>query len=157
VRPPSTPPCGVELWQIHLQCCDPLGVLGKGEEVLTNIRRAVEIAEKLVEDFPDVPAHRSCLVNARNYLASALPLRQHDEAEKLLRRNLMAADGAYTLQGTYRVLGDVFLATRRFPEAEEAFRQALKYAEKMAAEGPAANHGAQKAVANCLGGLAAVL
>src|SRR5262249_50026233 len=66
-------------------------------------------------------------------------------------------DSAYTLQGTYRVLGDVFLAMRRFPEAEEAYGQALKYAEKMAAEGPAANHGAQKGVANILGGLAAVL
>jgi serine/threonine protein kinase len=154
---PLDPAVRAELWQIHLQCCDPLAVLGKGEEALTHIRRAVEIAEKLVEDFPDVPACRHKLVIAREYLASALTVRQPDEAEKLLRRNLMVAESAYALQGTYRVLGDVFLTTRRFPEAEEAFRQALKYAEKMEAEGPAANHGAQKAVANCLGGLAAAL
>ncbi len=154
---PHDPALRVELCQTHLQCCDPLAVLGKPEEALTHIRRAVEVAEKLVEDFPDVRAYRYHLVVAREYLASALPVRQHDEAEELLRRNLTVADNAYTLQGTYRVLGDVFLATRRFPEAEDAYRQALKYAEKMAAEGPAANHSAQKAVANVLGGLAAVL
>jgi tetratricopeptide (TPR) repeat protein len=69
----------------------------------------------------------------------------------------MMTDNAYNLQDTHRHLGTVFLATRRFPEAEEAYRQALKYAEKMVADGPVANYGLQLAVADHLGGLAGVL
>jgi tetratricopeptide (TPR) repeat protein len=126
----------VELWRIHLQFAGPLGALGKGEEALTNIRQAVAIAEKLVEDFPDVCDHRDCLVEGRDYLASALIARQPDEAERLLRQNLMGGARGHGLLSTYRLLGDLFLATRRLPEAEEACRQGLKCAEKMATERP---------------------
>jgi serine/threonine protein kinase/tetratricopeptide (TPR) repeat protein len=153
---PLDPALRVELRRIYLQCCDPLAVLGKGEEVLTNIRRAVAIAEKLVEDFPDVPSHRAYLVTARNYLASALTVRQPDEAEKILRRNLLVTDSASELGATYRVLGDVFLAARRFPEAEEAYRQAVKCAEEMATAWPSGHRG-QYALALLLRGLAGVL
>jgi tetratricopeptide (TPR) repeat protein len=146
----------VELWQTHLQCCDTLGVLGKGEEALRHIRRAVEIAEKLAEDFRDVPGHRYHLVTARNYLASALTVRQPDEAEKLLQRNLMEADSAPQREANYRVLGDVFLTTGRLPEAEEAYRQALKYAEELAASWPPGHRG-QYPVALLHRGLAGVL
>jgi serine/threonine protein kinase len=135
---PRDPVLRVELWTIHLQFSDPLHVLGKGEEALTSIRRAVEIAEKLVEDFPDVCAHRDRLVDARNYLASALISRQPDEAEKILRRNLAGGAGGHNPEANYRVLGDLFLATRRFPEAEEAYRQALKCVEKRGAQGTSA-------------------
>jgi serine/threonine-protein kinase len=131
---PSDPVLRMELLTIHLQYCDPLHVSGKGEEALTNIRRAVAIAEKLVEDFPDVCAHHDRLVDARNYLASALTFRQPDEAEKILRRNLLGGAGSHNQEATYRVLGDVFMATRRVPEAEDAYRQALQYVEKKAAE-----------------------
>jgi tetratricopeptide (TPR) repeat protein len=123
----------VEILIIHLQFTGPLQALGKGEETLTNNRRAVEIAEKLVEDFPDTYAHRDLLVEARNNLAWALTSRQPDEAEKLLRRNLLAGASG-DLASTYRFLGDLFMTTRQFPEAEEAYRQALRYVEKRAAE-----------------------
>jgi serine/threonine protein kinase len=128
----------VELLRIHLQFAEPLGALGKSEEALTNIRRAVEIAEKLVEDFPDVRDHRACLVQARDYLASVLVSRQPDEAERILRLNLMEGVPGHGLLSTYRLLGDLFMATGRLPEAEEASRQGLKLAEEMATERPSA-------------------
>jgi tetratricopeptide (TPR) repeat protein len=124
----------VELFHVHLEFSGPLTELGKGEEALTHIRRAVAIAEKLVEDVPDVSAHRWRLLVARNGLASALIARQPDEAEKILRRNLLVAHPEHTLEETYRVLGDVFMTARRFPEAEEAYREALKRAEELPAE-----------------------
>src|SRR5262249_2995522 len=153
---PLDPGLRVELLQTHLQCCDPLAVLGKREEALTHIRRAGEVAEKLVEDFPGVPAHSSRLVTARNYLASALAVRQPDEAEKILRRNLTEADSAPQREANYRVLGDVFLTTGRLPEAEEAYRQALKYAEELAAPWPPGHRG-QYSLALLRRGLAGVL
>jgi serine/threonine protein kinase len=135
---PLEPARRVKRLCIDFEFAAALAALGKDEEAMRNIHQAVEIAVKLAADFPDDPAYRTQLVSAHNNLASALIARQPDEAEKILRRNLPLADGAFDLEGTHRTLGEVFLATRRFPEAEEAYRQALKYAEKLAAEFPSA-------------------
>jgi serine/threonine protein kinase/tetratricopeptide (TPR) repeat protein len=114
-----------------------LAAVSKDEEAMGNIRRAVAMAEDLAADFPDVPAYRTQMISARTNLAAALIARQPDEAEKILRRNLPLADGPWELEGIHRVLGEVLMATRRFPEGEAAYRQAVKYAEKMAAASPA--------------------
>src|SRR5262249_4896629 len=135
---PRDPALRVKRLCIYFEFAGTLGQLAKDEEAMRNIRRAVEMAEKLRADFPDVRAYRTQLVSARNNLAGALFARQPAEAEKILRRNLPLADGAWDLEGIHRCLGEVFITTRRFPEAEEAYRQALKYAEKLAAASPAA-------------------
>jgi serine/threonine protein kinase/tetratricopeptide (TPR) repeat protein len=137
---PLEPALRVRRLCFYFEFAGTLAALGKDEEAMRNIRRAVEMAEKLAADFPDVSAYRTQLVSARNNLAGALIVRQPDEAEKILRRTLPLADGAWDLEGIHRVLGEVLLTARRFPEAEEAYRQALKHAEKLAAESPAITH-----------------
>ncbi len=134
----------------------PVPDRSKADEALLRVRPAVQVAEKLMEDFPKVPDYRAALVNARNVLASQLTGRQPDEAEKILRRNLQMVDDAFNLEGIYRGLVCVFQQTRHLAEAEEASRQALKYAEQMAVEAPAANW-VQYALANDLRILAGLL
>ena len=133
------PALRLELVSIHIEFGWTLGLLGKGAESVQNVRRAVQVAEKLVEDFPDVPVYRPALLNASNVLAGQLTSGQPEEAEKILRRNLPLADDAFSLEGIHRGLGHVLMARRRLPEAEAAFREALKYSEKMAAAAPSAN------------------
>jgi serine/threonine protein kinase/tetratricopeptide (TPR) repeat protein len=153
---PREPAQRVRRLCIHFEFAATLAALLKDEEAMRNIRRAVEMAENLAADFPDVPAYRAELVSARNNLASALIARQPDEAEKILRRNLPLAEGAVDHEGIHRVLGEVFLHTRRFPEAEEAYRQSLKHAETMAAQSPSVSQ-LQSNLVHDLRRLAAVL
>ena len=89
-----------------------------------------------MEEFPHVNGYRPSVLNAGNNLASQLASTHPDEAEKILRRNLLLADDAFCLEGIHRNLGAVLFATRRLPEAEAAYREALKYSEKLAAECP---------------------
>jgi serine/threonine protein kinase/tetratricopeptide (TPR) repeat protein len=133
-----------------------LNCLGKHEEAVRNMRRAVAIAENLVEDYPDLPTYRTALVSARNQLADALAARQPEEAEQLFRGNLPLADDDTNLEAIHRGLGNVFMTTQCFSEAEQAYRQALNYAERRAAESPVA-HWLQSALANDLLVLASAL
>ena len=68
--------------------------------------------------------------------------------------NLELADDAFNLEALHRGLAYVFVNTGRLPQAEEACRQALKYAEQMAGNNPSANW-VQAAVANRLSGTSA--
>ncbi|MEJ7640377.1 MAG: hypothetical protein WKF75_21020, partial [Singulisphaera sp.] len=105
---------------------------------LPGVRRAVQVAEKLAEDFPNARAscHRGqCTQHTR----FSFELRSLDEAEKILRRNLLLVDDAYNSEGIYRGLSYLFQQKRHWAEAEEASRKALEYAGRMAAEAPAAN------------------
>ena len=120
----------------HIEFSWTLNAVGKGEEAGQEIRRAVELAEK---SDKDVPANRRDLLKARNYLATLLTTQQPDEAEKILRANLALADDALNLEAVHRSLGELFRATQRLPQAEEAFRQAVKYAEQLAGGNPSAN------------------
>src|SRR5262249_43958554 len=138
---------------IYLESPGPLGMLGKSDEAVRQIRRAVAIAEQLAADDPKAVPY---LVTARLHLASALTARQPAEAEKILRRNLPLVEGAQNLEATHRFLGDLFRTTRRWQEAEAAYRQALKHAEQMAKKNPSA-HWTQSGPAMDLRLLASVL
>jgi serine/threonine protein kinase/Flp pilus assembly protein TadD len=134
-----------EMVSCHIEFSWPLYHLGKGEEMLQSIRRAAELADRLDKN---APGNRGCILNARNNLASILVSQDPHEAEKILKENLaLAGDDTFNLEGVHRGLAHVFVATGRSPEAEEAFRQALKYAEQMAKENPSADW-VQAAVAN---------
>jgi eukaryotic-like serine/threonine-protein kinase len=142
-----------EMVECHLEFSWPLlGALGKSEEAAQNVRRAVELADKLDKK---TPGNRPVLLNAREAWASILIAQHPEEAEKILKENLELADDAFNLEAVYRGLACVFVNTGRLPQAEEAFRQALKYAEQMAGQNPAANW-VQAAVANDQRALASV-
>src|SRR5262249_30637824 len=125
-----------EMVDRHIEFSSTLFALGKGEEAAQMIRRAVELADKLDKDVPD---NRAYLVKARNRLANHLTSKQPEEAEKLLKANLALAGNASGLEGVHRGLACVFEATRRLPQAEESWRQAVKYAEQMARQHPTAD------------------
>ena len=133
----STDPVLVlEMLLCHIEFSWTLSAIGNGENAVQNIRRATELADKLDKEAPD---NRPYILNARNCLASALVSQQPDEAEKILTANLALATDDFSLEGVHRGLGVLFMATGRLRQAEEAYRQALKYAEKMAVDNPSAN------------------
>lgn len=136
---PLEPSLRYRLVLMHIEFSWIFSALGRSDESVQSIRCAIEVAERLAENFPDMPDYREVLINARNQLASALIPVQPDEAEKIYRRNLLLADTPFILEGIHRGLGTVFMAQEHLPEAEEAYRQALKYVESMAAEAPSVN------------------
>jgi eukaryotic-like serine/threonine-protein kinase len=125
-----------EMVNCHIEFSWNLNVLGKSEEGMQTVRRAVELADKLDKE---APGNRGYILNARNHLASGLSSKQPDEAERILKSNLALADDAFSLEVVHRALGDLFKATRRLPQAEEAYGQAVKHAQQQAREYPAAN------------------
>jgi serine/threonine protein kinase/Flp pilus assembly protein TadD len=133
-----------QMVQCHIEFSWPLYELGKNDESLQHIRRAVELADKLDKK---APGNLTYILNARNNLASLLLGQEPHEAEKILKENLVLADGAYNLEAAHRGLRNVFTFTGRLPQAEESARQALKYAEQMLAQNPSADW-VQNAVAN---------
>lgn len=106
---------------------------GKREESMQHIRRAAEIADRLDKDVPD---NRYIIVRARNSLAYPLIYERPEEAEKMLKENLRLAGDAESLAGIHHGLGLVYMTTQRFPQAEKAFRQAVRYGEQWAKEQP---------------------
>ena len=69
------PALRLELVSIHIEFCWSLGALGKSAESVQNVRHAVQVAEKLVEEFPDVTGYRPALLNARNVSGWPIDLR----------------------------------------------------------------------------------
>jgi serine/threonine protein kinase/Tfp pilus assembly protein PilF len=141
-----------EMVECHLEFSWPLGALGKSDEAAQNVRRAVELADKLDKK---TPGNRPVLLNAREAWASTLVSQRPEEAEKILKENLELADDAFNLEAIHRGLACVFVVTGRLPQAEKSFRQALKFAEQMAGENPSANW-VQAAIANDQRALASV-
>jgi eukaryotic-like serine/threonine-protein kinase len=112
------------------------GKLEEGEKIL---RRAVRVAEELVQEFPGVPAHHESLADARNRLAYAIADAKPDEAEAILRGNLALTDGetSFQLQAqTWRDLGLALAKRRRYSQAEDAYRHGVSFFEKALARAP---------------------
>jgi tetratricopeptide (TPR) repeat protein len=126
----------IEMVLCHIELSWPLNHLGNVDESRQHIRRAVEVADKLDKKVPD---NLRYVLNARNNLASILLSEDPHAAEILLKENLALADDAFNLEGVHRGLARVFTFTGRPIQAEESTRQALKYANQLAAEQPSAN------------------
>ena len=108
------PALRLELVSIHIEFGWPLGALGKSEESVQNVRRAVQVAEKLDGGLPRRARLSPRPAQRKQSLARSLTSGQPEEAEKILRRNLPLADDAFTLEGIHRGLGHVFMASTAF-------------------------------------------
>jgi serine/threonine protein kinase len=121
---------------------------GRPAEAETANRRALEIADKLVEEYPKVPNYRMLQASTRYTLGLLLvSIDRLADAEPLLTQ------AAKTLQDTpeglappfqlwkeaarcYRRLGIVFEQVGRLDEAETAQRQALRIDRQIARDNP---------------------
>jgi eukaryotic-like serine/threonine-protein kinase len=128
----------------------------KGDECVRQLRRAVEVAESMVADFPDSPYSRVSWLWARNTLGAALIGRQPDEAEKILRENLRWAESDWSLSQIHTNLGFLCSSTQRLPEAVKHFRLNLEMVEKIVAATPSAPR-PQRELGHALCHLAGVL
>jgi serine/threonine protein kinase/Tfp pilus assembly protein PilF len=110
----------------------------KTDECVRQRRRAVEVAESLLADFPDLPGLRADWVSVRIKLAQALIDSQPDEAEGILQEALRLVDDHELLGQTHSNLGYLYRSKQRWDEAAQHFLQALKHREKGFAETPEA-------------------
>jgi serine/threonine protein kinase/Tfp pilus assembly protein PilF len=110
----------------------------KADECVRQRRRAVELAESMVADFPDSPDSRAQRLSVRINLASALIGSQPEEAERILQETLQLVHDHELLGQTHSNLGFLYSSKQRWPEAEQHFRHALKLREKGFSETPEA-------------------
>src|SRR5262249_41922002 len=122
---------------------------GPGREAEQALRQAVEIRQKLVHDFPDVPDYRLALASSFDNLRTALTgPHRHQEAEQAHRQALeicaqLAADFPDVPDYRSRLaIGHYNLAsqlanTGRHEEAERDYRRGLEIVDKLAADFPA--------------------
>jgi len=108
------------------------------DERVRQRRRAVEVAENFVADFPGLPESRETWLFARNILALALIDRQPDEAEKILQESLQFLDKDVSLEMAHGNLGFLYVSQQRWPEAAQHFRHSLNHMEKILKETPRA-------------------
>ena len=140
--------------------------LGDVPEAERRFRQAVEVAEKLVADYPNVPENRQLLGSLYQDLAALLRrdpnrLSQAEDSyqrARAVREQLVAeqpASAAYRdkLAETLNHLGVLCRSTDRHREAEEMYQRALALREKLAAEFPK-NPDYQSALGGVLSNLA---
>ncbi len=118
----------------------------EGDKIL---RRAVELGEKLVADFPADPGSKHLLAIACNNLGNACSKKgPFGEAARLYRRgiNLLEQSMSATpvdperrlgLAANLGGLGDLLRRTGRFPEAEQTYRRAFAVYEGLVRDAPA--------------------
>ncbi len=136
---PLEPSIRSELIFYHIGFSWVLNNQGKKEEQEKALRRAVAVAEDLVKKLPEVPTYRDYLADARNQLAGAIAGTKPEEAAKILRQNLaLLEDGnsVWHRAQTYQNLGALLAKQRRFSEAEDAYRQGVRFFEKAVAKSP---------------------
>jgi len=121
---------------------------GEGEKSAEMFRRAIEIREKLVADFPSSHEHARRLALCYSYLARVLWLQvRFDEAEVALRRSLeirepMAAEFSDVRSHTNGVawlhydLGVIYRETGRLAESAAEFRITRDYLEEVVSREP---------------------
>ena len=114
----------------------------------TSYRRALEIQEKLLSDFPAVPSYWNDVAGSYNNLGNLLKdSSRWTEAEAAYRRSLeiqekLANDSPdeqlyqERLAGSYQNLGDLFSNQGKGEAADDAFRRAAKIWEKLATNFP---------------------
>jgi tetratricopeptide (TPR) repeat protein len=129
----------------------------------------VQLLEKLVAEFPDVPDYRACLaLGVRRIAGSLRHLGRSQDAEKAERESLAMWEKllaefpgfpAYRKQlaETHVQIGDLLKETGRPQEAEKALRQAVEIQEKLAAEFPGNEADSRTDLCESLGLLAGLL
>jgi serine/threonine protein kinase/tetratricopeptide (TPR) repeat protein len=120
--------------------------LGERNEAIPGYREAIRLMEKLVADFPTVPAYRQGLAKSHNELGILLrDLGKRREAEAAYRQALairqqlvddVPSEPNYLrdLAQTYNDLGILFYDQHNLSQAEEAYRKALDIRVKLAAK-----------------------
>jgi WD40 repeat protein/tetratricopeptide (TPR) repeat protein len=117
-------------------CCSDLGMHDEQEK---HNWLAVEIAENLMQEFPQDPQNHDQLAFAALHLALQIDQTRPDEAEKLLERNLTLTKNAVYLGASYGALGGLWTRQGRYSQAEPVLRQSVALCEKVALEQPSAN------------------
>jgi serine/threonine protein kinase/Tfp pilus assembly protein PilF len=121
--------------------------LGQPKEAEKNLRTAVDLLERLSEDYPDEAKYRWILGGCASNLALATAEKgATSEAEQPLRRSIAIMEQVVketpiieyrvSLGSSYHTLGDWLMAQGRRREAEEAFQHARAIREKGVAEYP---------------------
>ena len=122
--------------------------LGRNEEARTGYRTAVDIRQKLVEQFPDVQQYRQDLANSHNNLAIVLrtlgkPEESHAEydAALVIQKNLVEqfpAVHAYRekLANSHGNLGILLQDGGKFDAASAEYQAALDIREKLVEQSP---------------------
>jgi serine/threonine protein kinase/tetratricopeptide (TPR) repeat protein len=132
---PLEPSIRDDLVLAHIEFAYSLGGQRKRDEQEQNIRRAVEIAEGLLKEFPHA-GFGDRLANAIGHLAQ---FSSPGEEERLRRRALTLAKQPWQLGHTLGGLGELVGGQGRYAEAEQLAREAVKAWEQTAALYPEAN------------------
>jgi eukaryotic-like serine/threonine-protein kinase len=122
--------------RVHLvNCYNDLsfyGVLPHDEKV-AKLRRAIQLAEQLVRQFPDERHYKYALAQSYTSLGQLLMPAQLEEAERLIRMSLRLAEESgdeRLLAGAHFDMGCLML-NKANPEAEQWLRRALADWEKL--------------------------
>jgi tetratricopeptide (TPR) repeat protein len=119
-----------------------------GEQAERDLRKAIVLQKKLVDDFPAVPDYRYDLFRSQKTLGWLLGgISRLEEAETAFRDAAtiameLAADYPsvhYYLGGlaaTYHTLGECRMKSSRFPEAVDAFRESIAVFNRLMAQFP---------------------
>jgi tetratricopeptide (TPR) repeat protein len=120
----------------------------KSPEAEAAYRRAVDLLEGLVADYPEVATHRAFLALSQRNLALVLRRQgQRPAAEAAIRKAVerferLAADHPAvddyraSLAGCYSILGTVLVDQRKYSEADAEYRKALAVRDKLVADRP---------------------
>jgi tetratricopeptide (TPR) repeat protein len=127
---PLEPDVRCRLILAHREFAEALGRLGNAAERDEQLRAAVRIGEELVQEFPENAEYRDELAGASIRLARQLFQSQPDEAERILRRNISLTTNEFQLNNAYHGLGELAFARGQYADAEDAYRQALDFAER---------------------------
>jgi eukaryotic-like serine/threonine-protein kinase len=136
---PLEPSTRVALVQAHCQFGRFLSGLGNREEPAEeHLRRAVQMAEDLVKEFPKDPGHGELFVSANVNLITLTRL-PPDQAEEMLRRNLKLTKNTYLVGYIYWHLGVLGVRQGRYPEAKKDYLKALERCETVASANPSSS------------------
>jgi tetratricopeptide (TPR) repeat protein/predicted Ser/Thr protein kinase len=121
--------------------------LGEPQEAEKLLRQAVDLAQRLAEDFPDQAEYRDDLAEYYHDVGFLLMYTRAGEAEEAFRQGLTlrkelvagspgASKYRHSLARMHTELGNVYLISGRAPEAEEPYRQAQEIWQELAAADP---------------------
>ncbi|MFP3853005.1 MAG: tetratricopeptide repeat protein, partial [Anaerolineales bacterium] len=101
-------------------------VIGKNDRAYSLVKRSLELAHQINDPF-------NIGMASFNLAIHAMALDKYDEAQNLIKRSLNNAGSAgdpFRIGHSYKVLGDLHRLRRSWPEAVQAYRQALEVFEE---------------------------